>query len=162
MRYHVAIILTLIGVSFASSCALAQTSVKPSRDSIRDLTERRTAPSPPPSSVTTQPSADRVMQSPQVPVRIDTGSEHSNNVASNSDRGLLLTALVLIPTIVFVWIVMTVMALHRREVYFWSLGLTWISAIVCPIATVLMSFSTWSQLHDSNAAPFRARGRTTT
>jgi hypothetical protein len=32
---------------------------------------------------------------------------------------------VLVPVLTFFWIIMTVMALHRREVYFWSLGSTW-------------------------------------
>ncbi len=61
---------------------------------------------------------------------------------------------VLVPVLTFVWIIVTVMALHRRDVYFWSLGSTWTSVITCPIASVIMSLSTTSQLHDSNAPVF--------
>jgi hypothetical protein len=60
---------------------------------------------------------------------------------------------ILTPVLIFVWIVMTVMALHRREVYFWSLGSTWTSLIACPLALVIMSFSVWRQVNDPNA-PF--------
>jgi hypothetical protein len=62
----------------------------------------------------------------------------------------------LVPVLVFVWIVMTVMALHKREVYFWSLGSTWTSVIACPIALVIMSLSGWSQLNDPNVPLFQA------
>jgi len=54
----------------------------------------------------------------------------------------------------FVWIVFTVMALHRRDVYFWSLGSTWTSLIACPAAILIMSLSGWSRLHDPNAPLF--------
>jgi hypothetical protein len=40
--------------------------------------------------------------------------------------------------------IMTVTALHKREVYFWSLGSTWSSLIACPVALVIMCFSAWS------------------
>lgn len=63
----------------------------------------------------------------------------------------LKVAAILMPVLIFVWIVMTVMALHRREVYFWSLGSTWTSLIACPLALVIMSFSVWRQAHDPNA-----------
>lgn len=65
----------------------------------------------------------------------------------------LKVAAILTPVLIFVWIVLTVMALHRREVYFWSLGSTWTSLIACPLALVIMSFSVWRQAQDSTA-PF--------
>jgi hypothetical protein len=63
-------------------------------------------------------------------------------------------AAVLIPAMMFLWIVMTVMALHKRDVYFWSLGSTWTTIIGCPAGIIIASFSAWSGLHDPNAAPF--------
>jgi hypothetical protein len=57
---------------------------------------------------------------------------------------------VLVPVLVFMWIVMTVMALHKRDVYFWGLGSTWSSIITCPVALLIMCLSGWSQLHDSS------------
>lgn len=48
------------------------------------------------------------------------------------------------PVILFAWIVATVLALHRRNVYFWGLGSTWVSLIACPIAILIMSISAWS------------------
>jgi hypothetical protein len=62
----------------------------------------------------------------------------------------------LTPALVAVWIIVTVTALHKREVYFWSLGSTWASVIICPIALVIMCLSSWSQLHDPNAPLFQA------
>ena len=62
---------------------------------------------------------------------------------------------VLVPVLVFIWIVMTVMSLHRRDVYFWSLGSTWTSIIACPLALVIVSFSAWSGLNDPNAPVFQ-------
>jgi hypothetical protein len=62
----------------------------------------------------------------------------------------------LVPVLVFIWITMTVMALHKRDVYFWSLGSTWTSVIACPIALVIMSLSVWSQLNDPHAPLFQA------
>jgi hypothetical protein len=64
--------------------------------------------------------------------------------------------LVLVPVLVFIWIVMTVMALHKRDVYFWGLGSTWSSITACPVAVLIMSLSGWSQLHDPNVPPFHA------
>jgi len=61
---------------------------------------------------------------------------------------------VVIPVLCFVWIVATVMALHSRDVYFWSLGSTWTSLIACPAAILIMSLSGWSRLHDPNAPLF--------
>jgi hypothetical protein len=58
--------------------------------------------------------------------------------------------------LVFMWIVMTVMALHKRDVYFWGLGSTWSSIIACPVALLIMSLSGWSQLHDPNVPMFHA------
>jgi len=63
-------------------------------------------------------------------------------------------AAVLIPVLCFVWIVFTVMALHKRDVYFWSLGSTWTSLIACPAAVLIMCLSVWSRLHDPNAPLF--------
>jgi hypothetical protein len=60
----------------------------------------------------------------------------------------------LTPALVAVWIIMTVTALHKREVYFWSLGSTWASIIICPSALVIMCLSVWSRLHDPNAPLF--------
>lgn len=62
---------------------------------------------------------------------------------------------VLVPTLMLVWVIVTVTALHRREVYFWSLSSTWISIIVCPIALLIICLSTWSGLHDRNAPLFQ-------
>ena len=45
-------------------------------------------------------------------------------------------------------------ALHKRDVYFWSLGSIWTSVIACPIALVIMSLSSWSQLHDPSVSLF--------
>jgi hypothetical protein len=63
---------------------------------------------------------------------------------------------VLVPVLVFMWIVMTVMALHKRDVYFWGLGSTWSSIIACPVALLIMSLGSWSQLHDPNVPMFHA------
>jgi hypothetical protein len=57
-----------------------------------------------------------------------------------------------VPALMLLWIVMTVMALHKRDVYFWSLGSTWTSLIACPIALVIMS---WSSFHAANAPAFQ-------
>ena len=51
---------------------------------------------------------------------------------------------------------MTMIALHKRDVYFWSLGSIWTSVIACPIALVIMSLSVWSRLNDPNAPLFQA------
>jgi hypothetical protein len=59
---------------------------------------------------------------------------------------------VLVPALVLLWIVMTVMALHKRDVYFWSLGSTWVSLIACPAALVIMSFSSF---HATGAPSFQ-------
>jgi hypothetical protein len=59
------------------------------------------------------------------------------------------------PALVAVWIILTVTALHKREVYFWSLGSTWASVIICPIALGIMCLSVWSRLHDPNAPLFQ-------
>jgi hypothetical protein len=62
----------------------------------------------------------------------------------------------LAPALVAIWIILTVTALHKREVYFWSHGSTWTSVIACPIALAIMSLSGWSQLNDANVPPFHA------
>jgi hypothetical protein len=66
-------------------------------------------------------------------------------------RTVLKVVAILVPVLVFVWIVMTVMALHKRDVYFWSLGSTWASVIACPIALVVMSLNSLSGLNDPSA-----------
>jgi len=62
-------------------------------------------------------------------------------------------AAVLAPTVTFVWIIVTVRALHMRHVYFWGLGSTWTTIIGCPIGLVIASMASWSRLHDPSAAP---------
>src|SRR5689334_15594072 len=54
------------------------------------------------------------------------------------------------PVVVFAWIVATVLALHRRDVYFWGLGSTWISLIACPIAILIISITAWGTGSHSN------------
>jgi hypothetical protein len=63
---------------------------------------------------------------------------------------------VLVPALVLLWIILTVTALHKRDVYFWSLGSTWTSVIACPIALGIMSLSSLSRLHDPNVPVFHA------
>jgi hypothetical protein len=66
-------------------------------------------------------------------------------ISTDLDGWMTLKVLaMLIPALAFIWIIMTVTALHKREVYFWSLGSTWSSLIACPIALVIMCFSGWS------------------
>ena len=78
-------------------------------------------------------------------------------ISAGADGSTVLEVVaVLVPALVLLWIIMTVMALHKRDVYFWSLGSTWTSAIACPIALVIMSLSTLSQLHDPNVPIFHA------
>ncbi len=67
----------------------------------------------------------------------------------------LKVAGVLIPVLTFVWVVTTVMALHRRNVYFWSLGSTWTSLVACFAAISIMSLSGWSTVHNQNAQLFQ-------
>ena len=98
-------------------------------------------------------------------------SELTTGVSSVSNKGVgmldyiwagadgstvLEVVAVLVPALVLLWIVMTVMALHKRDVYFWSLGSTWTSVIACPIALVIMCFSSFSQLNDPNVPLFHA------
>jgi hypothetical protein len=79
-----------------------------------------------------------------------------DNISISLDSWMALKVVaVLVPVLTFVWIALTVMALHRRDVYFWSLGSTWTSVIACPIALFIMSLSSTSQLHDSNAPIFQ-------
>jgi hypothetical protein len=75
---------------------------------------------------------------------------------SPNDWTALKVVATLVPALVFLWIVMTVMALHRRDVHFWGLGSTWTSIITCPAALSIMSFSSLSNLHDQNAPVFKA------
>jgi hypothetical protein len=63
------------------------------------------------------------------------------NYISTSADGWTTVVAVLIPTLAFIWIIMTVTALHKRDVYFWSLGSTWSSLIACPIAFVIIALS---------------------
>lgn len=69
---------------------------------------------------------------------------------------VLKVAGILVPVIMFVWIVITVMALHKRDVYFWSVGSTWTSIIASPIALAIMSFSSLSGLNDPKPPLFEA------
>jgi hypothetical protein len=79
-----------------------------------------------------------------------------NNILSSPDGWTVLQVVaILVPVLVLIWIIMTVMALHKRDVYFWGLGSTWVSVIACPIALVIMSLSSWSQLHDPNVPLFQ-------
>ncbi len=68
----------------------------------------------------------------------------------------IVTAGILIPVLIFLWAVLTVTALHKRELYFWSLGSTWSSAVACPVALGIMSLNSLSSLHDPNAPIFAA------
>jgi hypothetical protein len=80
-----------------------------------------------------------------------------NYISAGADGSTILEVVaVLVPALVLLWIILTVTALHKRDAYFWSLGSTWTSVIACPIALVIMSLSTWSQLHDSNVPLFHA------
>lgn len=67
---------------------------------------------------------------------------------------LAKVALAVIPTVTFIWIIVTVRALHRRSVYFWSLGSTWATIIGCPAGLLIASFSGLSGINDPAAAPF--------
>jgi mannose/fructose/N-acetylgalactosamine-specific phosphotransferase system component IIC len=78
-------------------------------------------------------------------------------ISASADGSTMIEAVaVLMPALVLLWIVLTVTALHKRDAWFWSLGSTWASIIACPIALVIMSLSTWSQLHDPNVPVFHA------
>jgi hypothetical protein len=72
-----------------------------------------------------------------------------NYIADGST--LLEVVAVLVPALALLWIILTVMALHKRDAYFWSLGSTWTSVIACPIALAIMSFSSLSQVNGPNA-----------
>ena len=63
------------------------------------------------------------------------------NYISTSADGWMTILAVLIPTLAFIWIIMTVTALHKRDVYFWSLGSTWSSLIACPVALLIIALS---------------------
>ena len=63
-----------------------------------------------------------------------------NYISTSTDDWMTLVV-VLIPTLAFIWIIMTVTALHKRDVYFWSLGSTWSSLIACPIALLIIVLS---------------------
>jgi hypothetical protein len=79
-----------------------------------------------------------------------------DNIPVGVDGWMVLKVVgILVPVLIFVWIITTVMALHRRDVYFWNLGSTWSSIIACPAALVIMSLSVWSRLHDDNAPLFQ-------
>jgi hypothetical protein len=76
-----------------------------------------------------------------------------NHILDGLDGWMALkVAAVLTPVLVFVCIVTTVMALHKRDVYFWSLGSTWTSLIPCPLALGIASFCIWRQLKDPSAS----------
>jgi hypothetical protein len=74
----------------------------------------------------------------------------SSSVDGSTGLGVIA---ILVPALLLVWIVMTVMALHKRDVYFWSLGSTWTSLIAGPIALVIMCFSSF---HADGAPAFQA------
>jgi hypothetical protein len=80
----------------------------------------------------------------------------NNTMGSLNAWAVLEVAAILVPVLMLFWIIMTVMALHKRDVYFWSLGSTWVNVIACPIALGIMSLSVSSQLHDPNAPLFHA------
>ena len=63
-----------------------------------------------------------------------------NYISTGIDDWMTLVV-VLIPTLAFIWIIMTVTALHNRDVYFWSLGSTWSSLIACPIGLLIVALS---------------------
>jgi hypothetical protein len=78
-------------------------------------------------------------------------------ISVSADGSTILEVVaVLVPTLALLWIILTVTALHNRDACFWSLGSTWTSVIACPIALVIMSLSSLSQLHDPNAPIFHA------
>jgi hypothetical protein len=77
-------------------------------------------------------------------------------LASPDGLTVLKVVAILVPVLVLFWIIMTVMALHKRDVFFWNLGSTWVSVIACPLALGIMSFSVFSQLNDPNAPLFQA------
>ena len=53
-----------------------------------------------------------------------------NYISAGADGSTILEVVaVLVPTLVLLWIVLTVTALHQRDAYFWSLGSTWTSLI---------------------------------
>lgn len=66
----------------------------------------------------------------------------------------LKVAAALIPTITFLWIIITVTALHKRDVYFWSLGSTWTTIIGCPAGILIACFSSLGSSQDPSAALF--------
>lgn len=68
---------------------------------------------------------------------------------------MLEVVAVLVPVLVFIWIVVTVMSLHKRDIYFWGLGSTWTSIVAWPLALVIASLSAWSTPHDPNAPLFQ-------
>jgi hypothetical protein len=79
----------------------------------------------------------------------------NNTMGSLNAWAVLEVAAILVPVLMLFWIIMTVMALHKRDVYFWSLGSTWVSVIACPVALVIASFSSFSELNDPNAPLFQ-------
>jgi hypothetical protein len=80
-----------------------------------------------------------------------------DHISAGVDGWTLLNVVaVLVPALVLLWIILTVAALHKRDAYFWSLGSTWTSVIACPIAMVIMSLSSWSQVNEPNAPLYHA------
>ncbi len=80
----------------------------------------------------------------------------NNTMGGLNAWAVLEVAAILVPVLILFWVVLTVMALHKRDVYFWSLGSTWVSVIACPAALVIASFSSFSELNDPNAPLFHA------
>jgi len=64
----------------------------------------------------------------------------------------LKVAAALVPAVIFLWVIATVMVLHKRDVYFWRLGSTWTTIIGCPAGLVIASFSALGG-NDPNSAP---------
>jgi hypothetical protein len=80
-----------------------------------------------------------------------------NNTMAGLDAWTVLkVTAILVPVLMLFLIVLTVTALHKRDVYFWSLGSTWVSVIACPAALAIASFGSFSGLNDPNAPLFQA------
>ena len=59
---------------------------------------------------------------------------------------VLYAIIIAVPTAFFVWIVWTVMALHNKGVYFWSLASTWVSLCATLVAGIIAAIL--GSLHD--------------
>jgi hypothetical protein len=80
-----------------------------------------------------------------------------DHISAGVDGWTLLNVVaVLAPALGLLWIILTVSALHKRDAYFWSLGSTWTSIVACPVAMVIMSLGSWSQVNGPDAPLFHA------